>query len=327
MADGDGELPPHELEEFLHQDQAEIAAEYERIFRRSTEDPGTAGDEGEENWAALFRSWLPDTYQVVTKGRIVFPDKTASRQIDVLVLRHGYPRRLFNKKLYLSSGVVAAFECKNTLKAAHVKAAAATASFVKSRIPGREGTLRGELRRPIVYGLLAHSHSWKGDSSTPIANVDEAVTAMCNRVTHPSELMDVICVADLAAWTLINFVECPWFYPDDIREARLALGVRPDGQVASSYVRFTESVLHPDAKTPNPVAVLIAEAVQELAWHDENLRPIADYFRFAGLLGSGGAIGRAFGLDVFSDGVQERLHRILPTSGLDHLWDTWKMFD
>jgi hypothetical protein len=78
MADGDGELPPHELEEFLHQDQAEIAAEYERIFRRSTEDPGTAGDEGEENWAALFRSWLPDTYQVVTKGRIVFPDKTAT---------------------------------------------------------------------------------------------------------------------------------------------------------------------------------------------------------------------------------------------------------
>src|SRR5262245_8713574 len=49
----------HELEAFLEQDQVEIAAEYKRIYRRSTEDPGTAGDQGEENWADLLRQWLP----------------------------------------------------------------------------------------------------------------------------------------------------------------------------------------------------------------------------------------------------------------------------
>src|SRR5919106_2243588 len=105
----------HELEAFLRQDQAELAAEYRRIYHRTSEDPGTAGDEGEENWAALLREWLPSSYQVVTKGRVVFPDRSASSQVDVVVLRGSYPPRLLNNKLYLSSGVVAAFECKNTL--------------------------------------------------------------------------------------------------------------------------------------------------------------------------------------------------------------------
>lgn len=327
MADTDDSPSSHELAEFLAQDQAEIAAEYERIFRRSTEDSGTAGDEGEENWAALLRSWLPDTYQVVPKGRILFPDRSASGQIDVLVLRPGYPPRLVNKKVYLSSGVLAAFECKNTLKASHVEKAAVNASFVKSKVAGYSGTLRGELRKPILFGILAHSHSWKGEASTPVDNVDKAVLAMCNAASHPSELLDIICVADLAAWTLINFIECPWFYPPDIRDLRLRRGVRSDGQVNTGYVRFIEGMFDPDAAipNPNPVAVLIAEVLQQVAWQDENLKPLADYFRFTGLLGVGKAIGRIFGLNVFSEEVQQRLRHVAPTDGLGHLWDPWKM--
>jgi hypothetical protein len=35
-----------------------MAEEYDRIQKRATEDPGTAGDQGEENWATLLRNWL-----------------------------------------------------------------------------------------------------------------------------------------------------------------------------------------------------------------------------------------------------------------------------
>ncbi|UUE28839.1 hypothetical protein LRQ08_31025 (plasmid) [Rhodococcus qingshengii] len=101
-----------------------MADEYDRIFARATEDPGTAGDEGEENWASLLRQWLPIGYTVVTKGRVLFTDKTASPQVDVVVLRPGYPPRLLDKKLYLSSGVLAAFECKTTLKSERIGKAA-----------------------------------------------------------------------------------------------------------------------------------------------------------------------------------------------------------
>ena len=44
----------HELHDFLQQDLAEMQAEYVRIRKRTLEDPGTAGDEGEEVWACLL---------------------------------------------------------------------------------------------------------------------------------------------------------------------------------------------------------------------------------------------------------------------------------
>ena len=59
----------HDLYNFMQQISAEMATEYDRIQRRATEDPGTAGDQGEENWAELLRDWLPREYEVVTKGR------------------------------------------------------------------------------------------------------------------------------------------------------------------------------------------------------------------------------------------------------------------
>jgi len=61
----------HDLYDFMRQMSAEMSAEYDRIQMRATEDPGTAGDQGEENWAELLRDWLPRTYEVVTKGRII----------------------------------------------------------------------------------------------------------------------------------------------------------------------------------------------------------------------------------------------------------------
>ena len=47
-----------DLYEFMRQLSDEMAAEYRRIQMRATEDPGTAGDQGEENWAELLRGWI-----------------------------------------------------------------------------------------------------------------------------------------------------------------------------------------------------------------------------------------------------------------------------
>ena len=45
---------PHDLHKFMSQVTDEMASEYQRIHARAEEDPGTAGDEGEENWATLL---------------------------------------------------------------------------------------------------------------------------------------------------------------------------------------------------------------------------------------------------------------------------------
>ena len=113
-------MTPHEGETFLEQDLIEMRSEYDRIRARTREDPGTAGDEGEEAWAAVLRGWLPSSYQIRLKGRILGADGAAGPQVDIVVLRPGYPKRLLDKKLYLAGGVAALFECKNTLTAADI---------------------------------------------------------------------------------------------------------------------------------------------------------------------------------------------------------------
>jgi hypothetical protein len=85
---------PHALHMFMAQVTEEMASEYERIYARAVEDPGTAGDEGEENWATLLRDWLPPNYHVRTKGRLLSHNGLMSPQIDVLVLKPSYPRKL-----------------------------------------------------------------------------------------------------------------------------------------------------------------------------------------------------------------------------------------
>ncbi len=45
----------HDLFDFMFQISRDMASEYERIQKRATEDPGTTGDQGEENWATLLR--------------------------------------------------------------------------------------------------------------------------------------------------------------------------------------------------------------------------------------------------------------------------------
>jgi hypothetical protein len=326
MVDAGDDAIRHDLAMFLEQDQAEIASEYDRVFRRSTEDPGTAGDEGEENWADLLRSWLPPNYQVVTKGRILFPDGNATPQVDVIVLRASYPPRLLTKKLYLSSGVVAAFECKNTLESRHIIKASKTAALLKSNTSFRHGTLLAELHAPPVFGLLAHSHSWKAPGSTPIDNVDEKVREVLNAIAHPSALMDIICVADLAAWTLMHMTESPWFFEDDYRGFREKAGALPEGNVVTGYFRFDkdEEEEATSADAPNPVAVLIAELLNRLGWDDQDLRPLADYFRSAGIRASGIMTPRIFSLDVLSEEVQDRLKHTAPSSGLESFWDPWR---
>src|SRR3954470_9041890 len=91
----------HDLHQFMAQVSDEMASEYARIYARAAEDPGTAGDEGEENWATLFREWLPPQYHVQTKGRLISHDGRMSPQVDVLILKPSYPRKLLEKKVWL----------------------------------------------------------------------------------------------------------------------------------------------------------------------------------------------------------------------------------
>jgi len=313
----------HDLYEFMSQLSQEMSAEYQRIRRRATEDPGTAGDQGEENWAALLRGWLPPTYHVVTKGRLIGVKGAPSPQVDVIVLKPSYPPKLRDKKLYLAAGVAAAFECKTTLTAAYIKKAVGTSIAVKSLFADRKGTPYRELRAPIIYGLLAHSHSWKGNGSSPDSNVDKHLhNADREKISHPRFGLDLLCVADLATWVSFSMT----FFGPGFAGWTPLRGLE-QGYAMTAYTKHSRYI---EGQSENfqsahftPIGTFISYLIQKLAWEDPTCRDLADYYRLANLAGSGSGEQRLWPGTIYSNEIRARIVGGELNSGRS--FDEWSM--
>ena len=223
----------------------------------------------------------PRTYEVVTKGRIIGVNGQTSPQVDVLVLKDVYPEKLLNKKLYLAAGVAAAFECKTTLTAAHISEAMETCVKIKDLYPVRNGTPYKELHAPIVYGLLAHSHSWKGANATPENNIEQKLRESDKlHVSHPRLGLDLLCVSDLTTWTLFKVVQgikVAHALSNDVRMLLMQAEARKLNLSLTSHFKHfpfsNEQVEH-----FTPIGSLISNLSKLLAWEDTALRSLADYY-------------------------------------------------
>ena len=319
---------PHDLHDFMLQIQHQMSAEYERISKRAAQDPGTAGDEGEENWAALLRDWLPSNYSVVTKGRIIGHDGMASGQMDVIVLKGTYPKALINKKTYLAAGVAAAFECKNTLRASHIDEAVRTSVALKGLYAGREGSPYKELHSPVIYGLLAHSHSWKGERSTPEQNVSEKLR-MADRqyVHHPRLGLDLICVADLCTWHSSKYAYIdPGLFNPELSEEAIQSGkhIYPEPAAHTVYNRAPYDRIPHEGGTP--IGSCISDLIKRMAWENPDMRDIAEYSQQTGISGiaAGNALDRRlWPSSIYSEQIKSRVE----ASMFDReRWSEWSGF-
>ncbi len=319
----------HDLFDFIRAATDDIAGEYQRIQKRAKDDPGTAGDEGEENWASILRDWLPPSYRVVTKGRILSDKGTAGPQVDVLVLHPHYPPFLVNKnkKVYLASGVLAAFECKVTLKAEHISAATQNSVAIKQLFPERSGSPYRELFSPIKYGLLAQSHAWTKPRSTPLTHVsaglDEADKTF---VQHPRESVDLVCIADLA-----TYVQWKLAHIRTMDNARLLVGSAFNGYYRTEHtlkeLGLCSKIKFRDERI-NPIGSFLCTFLRMLAWEDASLRDLAGYFRLTGLAGSGMGTVREWPLTVYSPATKRRILKKAPSTfvGVEYVtpsWDEW----
>jgi hypothetical protein len=269
----------HDFVSFMDVVERELAIHYSRIQQRRREDPGTAGDQAEENWATLLKGWLPPTYHVVTKGRLLTATGKASPQVDVLVLRPSYPRQLLDNKHYYADGVVAVFECKLTLAPKHLPKIAANAAKIKRLFPGTSGTPYDELQKPILFGVLAHSHMWPKRRGRHLVSVisDSIDKASLSTVKHPSELLDVVCIADTATFLMGKHLRiAPHIEPEDEQEFR---DVDPQGGLTTSFFYDCLDMM-PDKKlfAGTVLGTLISQLTRLLAFEDTSLRPLASYF-------------------------------------------------
>lgn len=264
--EGGGCVATHEVESYVRQATREIQDEYERISARSAEDPGTAGDEGEENWAKVLREWLPSSVHVVTKGRLLCADGSTSHQVDVLVLSENYPAGLLNKKMYLASEVLAVFECKLTLRKGHVIETVKRAAELKRLLYEQHG-------RDVMYGLVSHSHSWSSDEVATAKISKLLKESDAEYVQHPNEALNVTCVADLDTWVS----HC--FSPMGEGEEEFTSGYY------RSHVEVPQGGDYFDCDPP-PAGRMISSVYRHLASEDRRFVGINLYFMRVGLGGS-----------------------------------------
>ena len=299
-------MKQHDLFYFFKNANYEIDQEYERIRRRTMEDPGTAGDQGEANWEKLLKLWLPPYFQVVNKGRIIGDTGETSPQIDLLVLSPEYPKQLIDCKQYLAGGVVAAFECKTTLRRKHIKDFMLASRKISALVPKGNGSPRKDLKRSIYCGLLAHSHEWKQENSNPINNIRCAIKLYDNEIIkHPIEMPDLICVSDLRTWSSVKVIV----------PAQKNMGKYKELSVISSYGE--DAIL--DFYTP--VGSMIFSLLEFLSWEYSGLRKLVSYLKNLNLEGEKNGNMRQWSADVLS----EKTIRTLDPSKIYGNWDEYNL--
>lgn len=198
-----------ELEMYLEEIHRKLQATYERAQADSVQTPkgrrladtGSAGSEGESSWKSILEQWLPPSFPVVNGGRILMENGNLSHQVDLLVLSPNYPKALLETDRYFSTGVLAAFECKLTLRKQGLqKTIRNAAELAQSFGPvSRCKNLRDALFSPILYGLLAHSHDFRKEPKLQEAGFT-LLKETQNICRHPREVLDVVCIGDLATW-------------------------------------------------------------------------------------------------------------------------------
>lgn len=303
----------HDLQQFLVQVSNNLQDEYNRITKCSIDDPGTAGDEGEENWAQLLRNWLPSHYKVVTKGQIITLNEELSPQIDILVLSPSYPPFLLNKKKYLSAGVVAGFECKLTLRKADIEKTIQNCVRIKDMCtPGKldhkpgsnQGTPYDELTSAPIFGLITHSQCWKDE---PLEAIEGHLAESGRRhVTHPKYMIDLICIANMATLCLNKKIR-----PD----------IRFEESRTPKTFYATMAKDHPLGYTP--IGYFVEKLLYKLAWQDVNLRTLAKYFYSMHLTYSATIAYREWNNDIYSETVCEEIQGMIGNEDDYEWWDKW----
>ena len=277
----------HDFLEFMGMLKEAMASEYRLIRSRSIEDPGTAGDQVEESWAEFLRRWLPSNYSVVTKGRLIDSRGVASPQIDILVLNPSYPHGLRNKKHYFAAGVIAAFECKLTLRKAHIKKLFRNAVKVKKMRESRTGTPYDELNQLPIYGLLAHSCEWKGNVSARDKRMHDILYDACVMCCiHPQQLPDVLCIADTATYIV---TKSAYIGPYANAEGKgMFEAIDKYGGVTTGYTSYVDAYEKTNDSTGRILGSFIWRTTERMAYEDVSLRVFVEYL---GELGTWVGIG------------------------------------
>ncbi|MFD2564152.1 hypothetical protein [Aquimarina rubra] len=127
--------------------------------------------------------------------------------MDIIILEPDYPAWLLNnkKELFLSHGVIAAFESKINITGTAITEATNDALKIKSKF------YQSKFSHQVgpIIGLLGFSHNWKKPKKSLIGNFSKYL----DKVDHPSYLLDLCCISDLATIEVYKCLCCEDYFP------------------------------------------------------------------------------------------------------------------
>jgi hypothetical protein len=138
------------------------------LASQSISHAGTMGSVNEEYWLEVFRSYLPNRYEVAS-GIVVDSHGNRSDQIDIVVFDRHFTPTLLDQKSHRyipAEAVYAIFECKPTIDKGYIEYAEAKAASVRRMhrtsvaISHAGGVYKPKPLFTVVAGLLAAKASW-----------------------------------------------------------------------------------------------------------------------------------------------------------------------
>jgi hypothetical protein len=240
-----------------------------------------SGHQAESLWSSLLAAWLPPQYEIGTRKYLLFEQvvdgKSRSGEIDLVVFHPAYPEALRRRAEVMISGVVAAFSVKLTLRRSGLLEAVENAALLRRGLLPRTGELIGDLASPLIVGVFSHSHALRRkDPHKAIHSILQ--NRSLEKIEHPREELDLVCVADLNCWHR-NLTILRAFGPGSFAftEDQYDVSWKSGDPYGSEPVR--------------PVAVLVSELWKKLANRDASLDPITRGFQATETSGPGFQVG------------------------------------
>lgn len=178
--------------------QTELAFKIQRANASITH-PGAKGAVNEEHWLEIFRSYLPNRYEVAS-AFIIDSLGGRSQQIDLVVYDRHYTPTLLDQQSHRyvpAEAVYAVFECKPQLDKAYLEYAGEKAASVRKLhrtsvgITHAGGAFTPRAPFPIVAGILTARSSWSDGLGD---------TFKSHLPTDPDERLDCGCALEDGAF-------------------------------------------------------------------------------------------------------------------------------
>lgn len=182
--------------------QRQLLEEREKLKITSRSHPDSAGESTEEIFASLIRKLIPNEFKVVTRARIDFDDLTDSPQLDLVILKPGGEKRLNDLKSYHHSSVLAAFECKLTLRKRDLEKAAETANAIKCDFANGMAYYRNDSGEKNIgtcrpyFGILALG--WEQGGNLDLVKELASTFLDCFRNRPIGRQVDIVLIPDLS---------------------------------------------------------------------------------------------------------------------------------